>query len=161
MELYCFRLVRPSVHPSASPSVLLSLLPSHFNRSLPNFIYGLLPSNSSSSSNTDYVRRTITKMADKMYAAYLHGVVVTLTAVIFNAISFKFHIWIAYITILFKFEYGFCIMNDNQDGQQNGRRLSVCTCALCRRHSNIRFLSNLIYGLLPSTPRSSSNTSFV
>ena len=37
---------------------------------LPNFIYGLLPSNSGSNSNMGLVRRTITKMANKMATAY-------------------------------------------------------------------------------------------
>ena len=45
--------------------------------------------------------------------------------VIFYRISFKFHIWIAFIKLSFKFEYGFCLTKDNQDGRQNGRRLSV------------------------------------
>ena len=37
---------------------------------LPNFIYGLLPSDFRSSPNMGFVRRTITKMANKMAAAY-------------------------------------------------------------------------------------------
>ena len=37
---------------------------------LPNFLYGLLPSNSCSSSNTGLVGGTIIKMADKMAATY-------------------------------------------------------------------------------------------
>ena len=41
-----------------------------FNRFLPNFIYRLLSSNSSPSSNTDFVGRTITEMANKMATAY-------------------------------------------------------------------------------------------
>ena len=45
--------------------------------------------------------------------------------VIFNQISSKFHIWIASIKLSFKFEYGFCPTNNNQDGRQNGPRLSV------------------------------------
>ena len=45
--------------------------------------------------------------------------------VFFNLISSRFHIWIASIQLSFKFEYGFCPTNDNQDGPQNGRRLSV------------------------------------
>ena len=58
---------------SACPSVRLSvvtvtqLLLIGF---LPNFIYGLLPPTSSSSSNTGFVRHPITKMADKMAATY-------------------------------------------------------------------------------------------
>ena len=35
---------------------------------------------------------------------------------------------IASIKLLFKFEYKFSLTNDNQDGQQNGRRLSICFC---------------------------------
>ena len=50
-----------------------------FNQISFKFIYGLLPSNSSSSLNTGFVRRTITKMADKMAATYVFAVVVTLT----------------------------------------------------------------------------------
>ena len=48
--------------------------------------------------------------------------------VIFNRISSKFHIWIAFIQLCFKFGYRFCPTNDNQDAQQNGPRLSACTC---------------------------------
>ena len=48
--------------------------------------------------------------------------------VIFNQISSKFHIWVASIKLSFKFKYGFCPMNNNQDGLQNGCRLSVCSC---------------------------------
>ena len=36
----------------------------------PPFIYGWLPSNSRSSSNTGFVRRTITKIADKMATSH-------------------------------------------------------------------------------------------
>ena len=54
------------------------------------------------------------------------AVVVTLSH--FNGISSKFHIWIASIKLSFKFEYRFFLMNDKQDGRQNGCRLSVCTC---------------------------------
>ena len=84
--------------------------------------------------------------------------------VIFNQIYSKFQIWIAFIKLWLKFEYGFFPTNDNQDGWQNGRRLSVC---IYRGHSNlvilIRFLPNFIhvYGLLPSNPGSSLNMSFV
>ena len=48
--------------------------------------------------------------------------------VIFYRISSKFHVWIASIKLLFKFEYKFSQTNDNQDGRQNGRRLSICFC---------------------------------
>ena len=46
-------------------------------------------------------------------------------SVISYRISSKFHTWIAFIKLWFRFEYGFCLINDNQDGRQNGRRLSV------------------------------------
>ena len=36
--------------------------------------------------------------------------------------------WIASIKLLFKFEYKLSPTNDNQDGRQNGRRLSICFC---------------------------------
>ena len=67
---------------------------------------------------------------------------------IFHPISSKFHIR-ATIKLSPKFEYGFCLWNNNQDGHQNIRHLSVCTC----RHSNlvIYFVIgsvNFTYGLL-------------
>ena len=37
---------------------------------IPNFIYGLFPSTSGSSSNMGFVQHPITKMADKMAATY-------------------------------------------------------------------------------------------
>ena len=37
----------------------------------------------------------------------------------------SFHIWIASIKLSFKFKYGLCSINGNQDGLQTG--LSVCT----------------------------------
>ena len=45
--------------------------------------------------------------------------------VIFNLISSKFHIWTASIKLSLKFEYVLCPKKNNQDGRQNGRRLSV------------------------------------
>ena len=38
--------------------------------------------------------------------------------VIFILISSNFHIWIASITLWFKFEHEFCPTNDSQDGRQ-------------------------------------------
>ena len=49
-----------------------------------------------------------------------------------NQISCKFDIWIASIKLRFKFQYGFCLMNNDQDGRQNGHRL----CVRFRGHSN-------------------------
>ena len=51
-------------------------------------------------------------------------------SVIFNQISSKFHTWIPFIKLSFKFEYGFCLMNDYQDGQQNGCLLSIWSYGL-------------------------------
>ena len=90
------------------------------------------------------------------------SVVVTLTQSFFNRISSKFHRWIASINFSFKFEYGFCSTSDNQDGQQNDRRLSISAAAVTLAQSFlIRFLPNFIYGLLPSTFLSSLNMGFV
>ena len=49
-----------------------------------------------------------------------------------NQISCKFHIWIASIKLPFKFQYGFCLMNNDLDFRQNGHRL----CVRFRGHSN-------------------------
>ena len=86
------------------------------------FIYGLLPSISRLSLNTDLVRHPIIKMADKMAATYQYPLSWSL---IFNHISSKLHIWIASINLSFKFEYGFCSTSDNQDDRRNSRRLSI------------------------------------
>ena len=64
-----------------------------------------------------FVRQTITKMAFKMAAAYQFPSCGPSNLVIFIPISFKFHIWIASIKLWFKFEYWFCMTNNNQDGQ--------------------------------------------
>ena len=82
--------------------------------------------------------------------------------VIFNQISSKFQIWFAFIQLWCNFEYGLFQTNDNQDGCQNGRRLSVC---IYHGQSNlvilIGFLPNFIYGFLTSNPVKSLNMSFV
>ena len=57
--------------------------------------------------------------------------------VIFHWISSKFHIWIAFIKLSPKFEYGSCPTNDKQDGGQNCRHLSVCSF----EHSNLSFIT--------------------
>ena len=51
-------------------AVVVTLTLSFLFGFLPNFIYGLLPSNPRSSSNMGFVQRTISKMADKMATAY-------------------------------------------------------------------------------------------
>ena len=87
-------------------------------------IYGLLPSNSHSSSNMGFVRRTITQMAYKM-AGYQCPLSWSLL-VNFNQISSK----IASFKLLFKFKYWFCPTNDNKDGRQNGH-ISVSGIYIC------------------------------
>ena len=87
-------------------------------------------------------------------------------AFIFNQISSKFHIWIAFVNLSFKFEfkfeYGFCLTFDNQDGRQNGSHLSISAVVVTLTQSFlIRFLPNFIDELLPSTFHSSSNMGFV
>ena len=83
-------------------------------------------------------------------------------SVIFNQISSKLHIWIAFINFSFKFEYGFCLTFDNQDDRQNGCHLSISAVVVTLTQSIlIGFLPNLIYELLPSTFRSSWNMGFV
>ena len=189
-ELYCFRLVRPSVY-GHSNSVIFNQISSKFyiwiasinlsvkfeygfcptsdNKDgrqngrhlsiaavvvtltqsfligfLPNFIYGLLPSNSCSSLNISLVRRTITKMAAKMAAYYQFAFCLSdnqdgrqnghqlsvytfghSNLVIYHPISSKCHIWTTFIKLLFMSEYGFCQMNDYQDFRQNGYPLFV------------------------------------
>ena len=60
-------------------------------------------------------------MADKMAAPYQFASIRFCghsNLVIFILISSNFHIWIAFITLWFKFEYEFCPTNDSQDGLQ-------------------------------------------
>ena len=83
-------------------------------------------------------------------------------SVIFNPISSKYHIWIAFINLSLKFEYGFCPTSDNQDGRENSCHLSISTDVVTLTQSFlIRFLPNFIYGLLLSTSHSSLNMGFV
>ena len=77
--------------------------------------------------NTGFVRHPITKMADKMAATYQNLLSWSLS-VIFYWISSKFHVWIALIKLVFKFEYKCSPRNNIQDGRQNGRHLSICFC---------------------------------
>ena len=55
--------------------VVVTLTQSFLIGILPEFIYGLLPSNSYSSLNTCFVRRTLIKMAYKMAAIYQFALV--------------------------------------------------------------------------------------
>ena len=80
-----------------------------------------------------FVRQTIAKMTDKIAAAYQFASIrccVHSNLVIMNQISTTFHTWFASIKPWFRFEYGFCPTNDEQDGLQDGRRLSVCISPL-------------------------------
>ena len=100
-----------------------------FNRISSKFIYGLLTSNPGSSLNMCFVRQKIIKIADKMAAAYHFASIPCYGhcyLVIFNWISSKFNIWIASIKPWFKFKYEFCPTYNNEDGRQNGSRLSLC-----------------------------------
>ena len=86
-----------------------------------------------------FFRQKIIKMAEKMAAAYQSASIDCCglsNLVIFNLISSKFHIWFASIKPWFKFEYEFCLTNDNQDGRQNSCRLSVWIVCCCG-HSNL------------------------
>ena len=67
-------------------------------------------------------------MADKMATAYQCRLSWSVLLIRFIQISSKFHVWIASIKLLFKFEYKFSPTNDNQDGRQNGHHLSICFC---------------------------------
>ena len=114
-----------------------------------------------------FVRRKITKLADKMAATYQFASIRCCghsNLVIFIRISSKFHIWFASIKLCFKFEYDFCPTNNNQDGRQNGRRLLVCIRPLLWSLLVVfnRISSKFhIYGLLPSNSVSSLNMIFV
>ena len=120
---------------------------------LPNLMYGLLLSNSCSSSNTSLVRRTITKMADKM-AAHIN---LLLWTIYFN------HLLPDYLQILYMdYFYQTLCLSDNQDGRQSGRHLSVYTCG----HSNLVIYHPIsskfyIYGLLSSNYCSCLSMGFV
>ena len=91
---------------------------------------GLLLSIPHPSLNMGFVQITITKMANKMDATCQFALV---DSDMYHKISFKFHIWTTFFNLSPKFEYEYCPNNDNQDGQQNGCRPSVCTCG----HSNL------------------------
>ena len=67
----------------------------------------------------EFVGQTITKMAYKMAAAYQFASLRCCGhsyLVIFLRKSSNFRLWIASITLWFKFEYEFCLTNDSQDG---------------------------------------------
>ena len=89
-------------------------------------------------------------VAYNLAAAYQFRYCCHSNLVIYNRVSFKFHIWIASIKFWFKYEYGF--------GRQTIAKMAYNMAAAyhlrCCGHSNlvnlIGFLSNFIYGLLPS-----------
>ena len=89
-----------------------------FIKLLPKFEYRLCP---------------ITKMATKMAASCRFALVNTLNLVIYHPIYSKFHILTTFIKLSPNIKYGFCLINDNQDGSKNDRLWSVCTCG----HSNL------------------------
>ena len=55
--------------------------------------------------------------------------------IVFNRVSSKLLIWIASVKLSFKFEYGFSPTKDNQDGRQNGRRISVSSVVVTLTYS--------------------------
>ena len=100
----------------STSAVVVTLTQSFLIRFLPNFIYESLSSPFRSSSNMGFVRHTITKMADKMAMPINVCCRGHSNLVIFYRISSKFYILITFIKLSIKFEYGFCLTNDNQDG---------------------------------------------
>ena len=123
---------------------MVTLAQSFLIRFLPNFIYGLLPSTFLPSLNKGFVPHPVTKMAVKIAADYQCQLSWSPSnLVIFYWISFKFHIWIAFIEFSFKFEYGFCLTNDNNN------------LIIFNR------ISSKVSSLFPSNSCSSSNTSLV
>ena len=73
-----------------------------------------------------FVRRTMTKMGTRWPAPIsLHLWTLQLSRL--SPSSSKFHILITLIKLSPKFEYGFCQMNDDQDGRQNACLWPVCT----------------------------------
>ena len=107
-------LSRPSLHPSVRPSVCHCCGHSIFViliRFLPNSIYGLLSSNSRSSSNTGFVLKRTTRWPRRLplptsIRCRGHSNKVILNRFLPNFI----------IKLSFKFVYRFCLTNDNQDG---------------------------------------------
>ena len=75
----------------------------------------------------------------------IHPLLCSLYRSHFYRISSKFHIKIASIKPWFMFEYEFCPSNDNQDGQQNVRRLSLCIHPLLWSLLLIGFLPNFCH----------------
>ena len=149
---------------------MVTLTQSFLIRFLLNLVYGLVPSTSHSSSNAGFVRHPITKMASKWPPPInirCHG---HSNSVIFNRISSKFRIWIASNNFIYGLLPSF-FRSISKTGffrhpitkiAQNGRHLSISAVVVTLTQSFlIRFLSNFIYGLLPSTSRSRSNTGFV
>ena len=87
-------------------------------------MYRWLPSNSCSSLNTSLVLRTITKMAAKMAAAYQFAL-----WTIYHNHLLPYNLQISHMDYFYQTR----ALSNNQDGCQNGRRLSVYTCG----HSNL------------------------
>ena len=107
--------------------------------------------------NTFFICRTISKMAKKWPTP------ISVHYYIFLSEFFsKFHIWIASIKLLLKFEYELCSTKVNQGGRRNDRHLLVCTY----RHSTLVIYYPIaakfyIYILHLSNSRPSLNMGFV
>ena len=136
---------------------MVTLTLSSLIRFLPNFIYGLLPSNSHSSLNTFCL------MNDNQDGRQngRHLLVCTCGHYLSHLLPDCFQI--SYMDYFYQTLTLVRIwaLSDNQDGHQNGCHLSVCT----RGHSNLviyhRISSNFIYGLLSSNYCSCLNMGFV
>ena len=86
---------------SACLSICLSVR-NFLTRFHPNLVYGLLPSKSHSRSTTGFVRRTINQNSHRLsICTCRHS-----TLVIYYRIASKFHIWVTFIKLSPKFEYG-------------------------------------------------------
>ena len=134
---------------------------------LTNFTYGLLPSNPGSSSNMGFFRRIIIKMADKMTTAYPFTFIRCCghsNIVIFNWISYKFHIWIASIKLWSKLEYVFFRRTISKMADKMAATYQFTSIRSCGQSNLVIFnwiSYKFVYGLLPSNSGSSLNMSLV
>ena len=112
----------------------------------------------------EFCRTNNTKMVDKMAAAYQFASVHCCghsNLFIFILISSNFHIWIASITLWFKFEYEFCPTSDSQDGPQMTAAYQFTLVDTLPYSFITQLLPNFIYGLLILNSHPSLNMGFV
>ena len=108
-------------------------------RFLPNYIYGLLSSNSFPRSTMGIVRKTTTKMAAQMATVCLFVCVDTLTWSFITQFIPYFIYGLLFIKILFISEYGFYQMNDYQACNQRDIpfHCRILCWALCRSRPTV------------------------